>query len=77
MTALGTDVTADDGLLVLASCSSRVDAAMFRSNAMQAALQHGRPLTVVDETAHAVDHPIGFAEGAYLKCLYCRPAPRR
>ena len=77
LTALGTDVTADDGLLVLASCSSRVDAAMFRSNAMQAALQHGRPLTVVDETAHAVDHPIGFAEGTYLKCLYCRPAPRR
>lgn len=77
LTALGLAVTADNGLLVLASCSSRVDRQQFRDNAELAANEFGRPLHVVDETAHAVDHPIGFPEGAYLKCLYCRPGERR
>jgi 23S rRNA (cytosine1962-C5)-methyltransferase len=37
------------------------------TNAAQAA---GRMLLVHQKTGHALDHPIGFPEGAYLKCLF-------
>jgi len=30
----------------------------------------GVTLLVQAKTTHAIDHPIGFAEGAYLKCLF-------
>ena len=36
----------------------------------RAAEQTGRPLTEIERTGHALDHPIGFPEGAYLKCLF-------
>ncbi|CAN5576431.1 23S rRNA (cytosine(2499)-C(5))-methyltransferase [soil metagenome] len=70
LTRLGLDVLQPGGTLVLASCSSRVSNAAFVATVTQAAAQAGRPLQIFAQTAHAVDHPIGFAEGAYLKCLY-------
>jgi 23S rRNA (cytosine1962-C5)-methyltransferase len=60
------------GQLIFASCSSRVSAQEFRENAERAARKAGRPLTIEEETGHALDHPCTFDEGAYLKCLYCR-----
>lgn len=69
---LGLGVLRQDGELVLASCSSRVSAEAFRENAERAARQAGRPLHVEKETGHALDHPVGFPEGAYLKCLFTR-----
>jgi 23S rRNA (cytosine1962-C5)-methyltransferase len=60
------------GELVLASCSSRVSAEAFRDNALSAASRAGRPLRIHEETGHALDHPVGFPEGAYLKCVFAR-----
>jgi 23S rRNA (cytosine1962-C5)-methyltransferase len=69
---LGLDVLAEGGLLVAASCSSRISADMFRDVVEQAAAGAGRPLRILEETGHALDHPIGFPEGAYLKCIFAR-----
>jgi 23S rRNA (cytosine1962-C5)-methyltransferase len=69
---LGLGVLRPGGMIVLASCSSRVDAETFVANAQQAASRTGRALQIFDQTGHALDHPIGFAEGAYLKCIYAR-----
>jgi 23S rRNA (cytosine1962-C5)-methyltransferase len=74
--ALGLGVVADDGLLVLASCSSRITPAQFKETMTVAAERSGFDLGVVEETGHAVDHPVGFPEGRYLKCLFCRPQRR-
>ncbi len=67
---LGVGVLAPGGTIVLASCSSRVNAEAFFTTVTKAATQVRRPLRVFAQTAHAIDHPIGFPEGAYLKCLY-------
>jgi 23S rRNA (cytosine1962-C5)-methyltransferase len=72
LAALGLRVLAPGGLLVAASCSARVPAPVFFQTVARAASQSGRPLEVIERTAHAVDHPIGFPEGAYLKCLFAR-----
>ncbi len=72
LTRLGLNVLVPGGTIVLASCSSRVTAEAFAANAVQAAGGVGRPLRIFDQTGHALDHPVGFAEGAYLKCIYAR-----
>jgi 23S rRNA (cytosine1962-C5)-methyltransferase len=74
--ALGLRVVDDGGLLVLASCSSRITPPLFRETMTVAAERAGFDLGVVEETGHAVDHPVGFPEGRYLKCLFCRPRRR-
>ena len=58
------------GTLVMASCSSRVSADDFFAAIHAAAQSAHRPLQEIARTGHPVDHPVGFAEGAYLKCLY-------
>jgi 23S rRNA (cytosine1962-C5)-methyltransferase len=58
------------GILVMASCSSRVTADAFFDTVTQAAQQAGHPLTELRRTGHALDHPITFSEGEYLKCLF-------
>ena len=60
------------GLLLMASCSSRVDREAFFALINRAATEAGRPLAEVARTGHPADHPIGFPEGAYLKCLFAR-----
>ncbi len=70
LTALALAVLAPGGALVAASCSSRVSAPAFFRAVNQAAAHAGRPLTEIDRTGHAIDHPVRFPEGAYLKCLY-------
>ncbi|WP_026755768.1 class I SAM-dependent rRNA methyltransferase [Sediminibacter sp. Hel_I_10] len=67
---LGAQLTAKKGLLVLASCSSRVPAQAFYDINDQVLTATGRVYDVLQKTQHDVDHPIGFAEGAYLKCGY-------
>lgn len=66
--ALG--VVEPGGVLAMASCSSRVPADMFFETVTRAAQDAGRPLREIVRTGHALDHPIGFPEGAYLKCLF-------
>jgi len=52
--------------------ASRVDNDSFLESIHQTAKEAGRKLTELERTGHALDHPIGFKEGAYLKCLYAR-----
>ncbi len=70
LTGLALGVLAPGGTLVMASCSSRVSAAAFFTAVNRAATRAGRPLVELDRTGHAIDHPVLFPEGAYLKCLF-------
>lgn len=70
LTRLGLGVLKPNGILVQASCSSRVDADRFFETVHRAAKEAGRPLREMERTGHALDHPITFKEGAYLKCLF-------
>ncbi len=70
LTALALGVLAPGGALVLASCSSRVAADDFCAAVHRAAHRAGRPLREIERTGHAIDHPVRFPEGAYLKCLF-------
>ncbi len=74
LTRLALQVLSADGVLVMASCSSRVSADAFFDTVTQTARSAGRPLTTIERTGHALDHPIGFPEGAYLKCLFATAA---
>ena len=69
---LGEKLTAREGLLVLASCSSRVTATAFYDINEQTIKSTKRSFSVAQKTQHDIDHPIGFEEGAYLKCGYYR-----
>lgn len=69
---LGLNILEKGGVLVSASCSSRIPAEMFFETVTRTATMVGRPLKVIEKTTHAVDHPIGFPEGAYLKCVFGR-----
>ena len=69
---LGEKLTAREGLLVLASCSSRVISTEFYDCNEQALIASKRSFSVAQKTQHDIDHPIGFPEGAYLKCGYYR-----
>ncbi|MFN2198721.1 MAG: class I SAM-dependent rRNA methyltransferase [Anaerolineales bacterium] len=74
LTRLSLRVLQPGGVLVQASCSSRVGAAPFFETVRQAAESEGRPLHEIERTGHACDHPIAFKEGAYLKCLFAQAA---
>ena len=71
---LGIRVLRRGGILVAASCSSQVAAEDFYRVIKGAAASAKRPLQEIERTGHALDHPIGFKEGAYLKCLFARVA---
>ncbi len=69
---LGVKLTSKKGLLVLASCSSRVEAQSFFDINKQVLLSMQRPFKLKLKTQHDIDHPVGFPEGAYLKTGYYR-----
>ena len=70
LTRLGIQLLQPEGLLVQASCSSRVNAEAFYSAVLQTAQNTGRPLREIERASHPIDHPITFPEGEYLKCLF-------
>ena len=70
LTTLALGVLEAGGTLVIASCSSRVEAPAFYATVTRAAEQSGRPLHQIGQTDHPLDHPVRFPEGAYLKCLF-------
>jgi 23S rRNA (cytosine1962-C5)-methyltransferase len=72
LTRLALAVTRRGGTLVQASCSSRVSADEFVQTVLTAAASAHRDVTELRRTGHAVDHPIGFEHGAYLKAIYLR-----
>ena len=65
------------GLLVSASCSARVAMPDFLRAVHAGAAHAGYELDEERRTEHALDHPIGFAEGGYLKALYSHPRRSR
>lgn len=67
---LGLKLLLPDGTFTMASCSSRVDAATFFDLIDETARNAKRPLIEIERSGHPLDHPIGFKEGAYLKCLF-------
>ena len=69
---LGLAVLKPGGIIVASSCSSRVTEEMFFDVVNRAARGAGRPLQEMERTAHGLDHPITFREGAYLKTLFAR-----
>jgi 23S rRNA (cytosine1962-C5)-methyltransferase len=72
LAALGVSLLAPGGDIVLASCSNPVSPEDFRQTVCEAAARANRPLRQIEETAHALDHPLDFAESRYLKCLFAK-----
>ena len=72
LTDLAVCLVGDGGLLVQASCSSRVGADDFFADVLAGAAGAGCRLEEIRRTGHAVDHPVGFPQGAYLKALFAR-----
>lgn len=70
LATLGIQLTNKGGTLVLASCSTRVDAESFFAIHDEAISQSNKKTKRLKTTMHDIDHPIGFEEGAYLKCAY-------
>ena len=67
---LGANIVCDDGLLFLASCSSRVSADDFFALCAAGIGAANKNFALREKTFHDLDHPITFAEGAYLKAGY-------
>jgi 23S rRNA (cytosine1962-C5)-methyltransferase len=72
--ALALAVLAPGGLYAAASCTSQVDVQSFKDSIARAAALCHRPLQIVMENGHALDHPvmIGHPEGRYLKFVALR-----
>ena len=70
LTRLGVALLRPGGVLVQASCSGRVPADDFFDTVLTAAREAGRPLHEIRRTGHAIDHPIAFPQGAYLKAIF-------
>jgi 23S rRNA (cytosine1962-C5)-methyltransferase len=67
LTHLALRLVRPGGVLMQASCSSRVTPTQFFATVLDAAEAAGRPLREIERTGHDTDHPIGFKEGEYLK----------
>ncbi|MFM1768507.1 MAG: hypothetical protein RJA22_1036 [Verrucomicrobiota bacterium] len=72
LATLGLATLRDRGILVAASCSAHVSDEEFFGAVRLAAARAGRPWTELATTGHPLDHPAGFPEAHYLKCLYLR-----
>ena len=70
LTEKGVKLVRPGGVLVQASCSSRVTADDFYTTVSHTAAQAGRPLEEFRRTAHPIDHPATFAQGHYLKAVF-------
>ncbi len=70
LTMLGLDVLRPGGLLVQASCSSRVSADEFFAAVHEGASRQHVTLHEIRRTGHALDHPVTFEQGGYLKAIF-------
>ena len=69
---LGIQLVNTSGILVMASCSSRIASTEFYRVVEEEMQVRGIRFQILDKTEHDIDHPITFPEGAYLKCGYYR-----
>ena len=72
LTRLALALVEDGGVLVQSSCSSRVTTDEFFDGVHAAAASTDRRISEMLRTTHAADHPVAFAEGAYLKTIFAR-----
>ena len=72
LTDLAVRLVEPGGWFFQASCSSRVDRDTFVETVGNVAAGLGRPLQDALVTGHALDHPVTFPEGAYLKAVLAR-----
>jgi 23S rRNA (cytosine1962-C5)-methyltransferase len=70
LATLGEQLCRKGGMLVLASCSSRISSETFFAINKAALTNNLRKFSLHLTTGHDIDHPISFPEGAYLKCGY-------
>ncbi len=75
LTKLAIGLIEPGGILVQASCSSRVTATDFFETVTESAAGHGAEMTELRRTGHDVDHPVTFDEGEYLKAGFWRVEP--
>ena len=68
----GAQCTRDGGILLAASCSSQVRADEFYRAVDLGIRATDRSFKKILKTGHAVDHPVTFRDGAYLKAIYCQ-----
>ncbi len=57
------------GHLLQASCSSRITIDQFFTAVRSGAETQRRSLEIVEHSTHAIDHPVTFDQGGYLKAL--------
>lgn len=72
LTELALTLVEPGGQLVQASCSSRITADDFYARVLATAAASPRRVVEIERTGHAVDHPVTFNEGSYLKALFAR-----
>ncbi|GJL77086.1 MAG: rRNA (guanine-N2)-methyltransferase [Nitrospinaceae bacterium] len=68
----GARLTSSNGLLFAASCSRHVSAKDFFREVEQGVKSAGKLYEEIQRTGHAVDHPVSFREGEYLKGIYLK-----
>jgi 23S rRNA (cytosine1962-C5)-methyltransferase len=69
LSELGLPLVRPGGRLLQASCSSRVTEDDLVATVFSAVRSQGRSFRSHEVTGHALDHPITFPQGAYLKAL--------
>jgi len=77
LTSLALEVLAPGGTLLQASCSSRLGANEFYDLVLDEIDYNAQRATNTIRTGHAIDHPIGFSQGAYLKAIITDVIPER
>lgn len=75
LAAMAGQLTSPGGTMLQASCSSRIPSVDFFDLVAEGLAEvDRRPINVV-RTSHALDHPIGFAQGEYLKAILAQVVP--
>lgn len=72
LAAWGAQLVSNGGILLLASCSSRVVKEEFLETHRNVFGRMKVRYKVIDIVEHDIDHPVTFPEGAYLKSVYYR-----
>lgn len=63
-------LVAKGGILLMASCSSRILSDEYFDLVLSTVTKSGRSFREMERHLHDIDHPVTFPEGAYLKSIY-------
>lgn len=72
LATLGAELVEPGGLLLQASCSSRITGDELEAVVASGVAEADRRGRIEHRSAHAVDHPVGFEHGAYLDAVLLR-----